>query len=252
MILYVDAIISPADTGLIYTTVTARISFAMGRNRNAPEALAKTTDRGVPLVSLIVTFVLGLIVFLPFPSWQQLVGFITSATVLSFGTGPIVLAAMRRQIPDFSRTFKIPFGDAIPFLAFYSSNLVVYWAGWDVDWKLFVAVALGFVFVGATPLPLEWKQPGNRDFRAGASWTIPWFVGLFLISYFGNYPEPSVHAGNRGYLGFGWGFVVVLALSVIVYILALKMRLPTAEVEERISQVTAEATEEEQELAPMP
>ena len=59
----------------------------MGKNGNAPKALAKTTQRGVPLVSLFVTFVVGLIVFLPFPSWQQLVGFITSATVLSFGVG---------------------------------------------------------------------------------------------------------------------------------------------------------------------
>ncbi|HWB66383.1 MAG TPA: APC family permease, partial [Mycobacteriales bacterium] len=31
-ILLADAVISPADTGLIYTTVTARLSYAMGRN----------------------------------------------------------------------------------------------------------------------------------------------------------------------------------------------------------------------------
>ena len=78
-----------------------------------------------------MTFVVGLIVFLPFPSWQQLVGFITSATVLSFGSGPLVLAAMRRQMPDRERPFRVPFGDVIPFLAFYASNLIVYWAGWD-------------------------------------------------------------------------------------------------------------------------
>ena len=102
----------------------------------------------MPLVSLFLAFIVGLIVFLPFPSWQQLVGFITSATVLSFGSGPLVLAAMRRQLPDHERPFKVPFGDVIPFLAFYSSNLIVYWAGWDIDWKLFVAVALGFVVLG--------------------------------------------------------------------------------------------------------
>jgi amino acid transporter len=67
----------------------------MARNGNAPASLAKTTNRGVPMVSLLVTFVVGLIVFLPFPSWQQLVGFITSATVLSFASGPLVLAALR-------------------------------------------------------------------------------------------------------------------------------------------------------------
>lgn len=73
-LLYIDAIVSPGDTGLIYTTVTSRVSYAMARNGNAPKMLAKTTNRGVPLVSLIVAFVLGLIILLPFPSWQQLVG----------------------------------------------------------------------------------------------------------------------------------------------------------------------------------
>ncbi|WAX58767.1 APC family permease [Jatrophihabitans cynanchi] len=91
-LLYIDAIISPGDTGLIYTTVTGRLSYAMARNGNAPRILAKVSARGVPMPSLFLAFVVGLIMFLPFPSWQQLVSFITSATVLSFGSGPIVLA----------------------------------------------------------------------------------------------------------------------------------------------------------------
>jgi amino acid transporter len=248
VLLYLDAIISPADTGLIYTTVTGRISYAMGRNGNAPRALAKTTTRGVPLISLFVTFVVGLIVFLPFPSWQQLVGFITSATVLSFGSGPLVLAAMRREQPERERTFRLPFGDLIPFVAFYASNLVVYWAGWDVDWKLFVTVLIGFVLLaifhvtgkGDTP-PLDW--------RAGA-WVIPWLGGLALISYFGDYPDVKSNptAGNTHDIGFGWGFIVLLALSIIIYALALWVRLPRARVEENIADTEAEAAAEREEL----
>jgi amino acid transporter len=99
ILLYIDAVVSPGDTGLIYTTVTSRISYAMARNGNAPASLAKTTNRGVPMVSLLVTFVVGLIVFLPFPSWQQLVGSITSATVLSFASGPLVLARCANSAP---------------------------------------------------------------------------------------------------------------------------------------------------------
>ncbi len=72
----------------------------------------------MPLVSLIVTFVVGLIIFLPFPSWQQLVGFITSATVLSFASGPLVLCALRSQIPSQERPFRVPGRHVIPLLAF--------------------------------------------------------------------------------------------------------------------------------------
>ena len=238
-VLYVDAIISPADTGLIYTTVTGRITYAMARNRNAPDALGRTTDRGVPLVSLLVTFVVGLIVFLPFPSWQQLVGFITSATVLSFGSGPVVLAALRRELPEHPRPFRIPGGDVIPFVAFYASNMIVYWAGWETNWKLFVTVALGFVVLGL--MHLSRKPMPALDWRAGATWLIPWLGGLCLISYLGDYPDKSSGAGNTATIAFGWDFLVVLALTVLVWALALRVRLRGAQVEAHVEQTTAEA-----------
>lgn len=240
-LLYVDAVISPADTGLIYTTVTARISYAMGRNRNAPEALARTTARGAPLVSLVVTFVIGLIVFLPFPSWQQLVGFITSATVLSFGSGPLVLAAMRRQLPDHPRVFRVPGGDVIPFLGLYSSNLIVYWAGWNTNWKLFVTIGLGFVLLVVLELTAGDRAP-RLDLRAGATWLLPWLAGLALTSWAGDYD------GGRGWIGLGWGFAANLALAALVYLLALRVRLPAPRVEEHVAEAEAESRTEEREL----
>ncbi len=248
-LLYIDAVISPADTGLVYLTVTGRLSYAMARNGNAPRPLARTTSRGVPLVSLLLAFVVGLIVFLPFPSWQQLVGFITSATVLSFGSGPVVLAAMRRQLPDHPRPFRLPGGDVIPFLGFYSSNLIVYWAGWDTNWKLFVTVALGFVVLAI--LQLRGGRDGrmSMDWKAGASWLLPWLGGLCLISYLGDYPEKSKHAGNLAVISFGWGFLVILALAVLVYWLALKLRLPVEQVERYREETVAEAEVDDRQLA---
>lgn len=246
-LLYIDAVVSPADTGLIYTTVTGRISYAMGRNGNAPRALAKTTPRGVPLISLVVTFVVGLIVFLPFPSWQQLVGFITSATVLSFGSGSLVLAAMRRELPDHERPFRLPLGDVIPFLALYSSNLIVYWAGWDTDWKLFVSVLIGFVLLGIFHVTGKGSMP-PMQWRAGAPWVLPWLGGLCLISYLGSYPDTSKHAGNLGALPFGWGFLAMLALTALVYGVALRTRLPRQLVQEHIDDTLAEVEQEDHEL----
>jgi amino acid transporter len=251
-LLYIDAVISPADTGLGYMTVTGRLSYAMGRNGNAPRALARTTPRGVPLVSLLLAFVVGLIVLLPFPSWQQLVGFITSATVLSFGSGPLVLAALRRQLPDHERPFRLPAGNVIAFLGFYCSNLIVYWAGWTTDWKLFVAVALGFVVLAVLQLmPGSGRRPA-MDWRSGATWMVPWLGGLCLISYLGDYPEHKEHAGNTATITFGWGFLVILALSAVVYFLALRQRLPVEQVEAYREETVAEARLDEQELADAP
>lgn len=52
----------------------------------------------------------------------------SNATVISFGSGPLVLAALRRTMPDRERPFRVWGGDAIPLLAFYSANMIVYWA----------------------------------------------------------------------------------------------------------------------------
>jgi amino acid transporter len=243
VLLYADAIISPGDTGLIYTTVTSRISYAMAKNGNAPSKLATTTDRGVPLFSLIVTFVVGLIVFLPFPSWQQLVGFITSATVLSFASGPLVLAALRKQLPDQERPFRLPGGHVIPILAFWSSNLIIYWSTWPINWKLFVAVALGFVL-----LPIyHWlgNDVPKLDFRAGASWVLPWLGGLALISYLGDY-------GGRGLIGFGTAIPILFVFSVAIYAIAVKSRLAPEFVKEHVEAARRESESEQKELSAAP
>ncbi|MDQ2961233.1 MAG: APC family permease [Candidatus Dormibacteraeota bacterium] len=247
VLLYIDAIVSPADTGLIYITVTSRIAYAMGRNGNAPQSLAKTTDRGVPFVSLLVSFVVGLILFLPFPSWQQLVGFITSATVLSFGSGPLVLAAMRKQIPDQERPFRLPGGHTIPFLGFLSSNLIVYWTGWGTDLKLFIAVLLGFVLLGVMMIVnrARGQEEPEWNWVAGAAWYIPWLGGLAILSWISDY-------GGLGWLHFDTAIPVFIVFSAIIYYIALKVRLVPEQVERYIDDTRREAAIEEDALGAMP
>jgi hypothetical protein len=154
---------------------------------------------------------------------------------------------MRRELPDHDRPFRVPGGNVIPFLAFYSSNLIVLWAGWDTDWKLFAAVGLGFVVLGIFYLTHRQDMP-PLDFKAGATWLLPWMAGLCLISYLGDYPEKSSHAGNRAAIGFGWGFLAMFLLSVLVWALAMRVRLPRSEVERHVEDTAMEAKMEEQEL----
>ncbi len=68
---------------------------------------------------------------------------------------------MRRQIPDKERPFRLPGGHVIPFLGFWSSNMIVYWTGWETNLKLFLAVLLGFGLLIVT----------NLVHRAGATRT---------------------------------------------------------------------------------
>jgi len=199
----------------------------MGRNGNAPRALSCTTRRGAPWVSLLTAFVVGLIALLPFPSWQQLVGFITSATVISFGPGSLTLGALRRRLPDQRRGFRVPGGDLVPVLAFASSDLIVYWTGWTTDWKLFLAIALGLVLLGARELLSSDTPP--LELRSGATWMLPWLAGLAAISYVGDFD------GGRGWVSFWPAIAIVVAFSVAVYYFAMTRALPTETIREHVA-----------------
>src|SRR5207237_1082801 len=80
----------------------------------------------VPLVSIAVAFVLGFLFLLPFPSWQALIGIITSATVLSYGLQPLALTALRRQAPDADRPYRLPVAEIVAPIAFIVANLIIY------------------------------------------------------------------------------------------------------------------------------
>jgi amino acid transporter len=250
-LILVDAFISPADTGLIYTGVTARVSYGMGRNRNAPSGLAMVSNRGVPWISLLLSFVIGCLFFLPFPGWQELVGFVTSATVLSFGAGPLVLVALRRRIPNQSRPFRLPASWLLAGLALLSSNLIVYWTGWEKDRLLFIAVAIGFVLFLINQLVDRLRGGGTTpqvDFKHGW-WVLLWLVGLCLGSFlgsFGSAEDPSKSVGNLEWFGNLGGFIWMIVLAAIVMFLAWWFALPKARIEETVTALTGTAEEESQ------
>jgi len=238
VLLYIDAFISPADTSLIYTTVTARISYAMGRNQNAPTSLAKVNERGVPWVSVLLTFIAGVIFLFIFPGWGQLVGFITSATILTFGTAPLALLAMRLELPEKDRPFTLPWAYVLSYVAFFAVNLIFYWSGWTKIWKLMIAVIIGYVIFVIHELANKDKTP-DIEFRSGI-WAIIWMVGLTLISWLGSYPNVSKHAGNLGIIGIGWAIPILAVLAIIVMWLAVHWRLPAEKVEGRLEQAERE------------
>jgi amino acid transporter len=211
ILLYIDAAISPGGTGLLYTGTSARVSYALARNRWWPRAFATLTDRGIPIWSMALTFVVGVLVFLPFPGWQKLVGFITAASSISYGMVCIACAALRRNDPDRERPFRLPALNVLAPFGFIVANLIVYWSGWSTVWRIDVALAIGLVvFVGYRLLGRSAELP-RLDLR-GASWLPPYLVGISVITYVGRYD-------GRNWLPF-WvdiGVVAVFALAVFYY-----------------------------------
>src|SRR5215212_7354671 len=239
-LVYIDAMISPGGTGLIYIGASSRLSFALGRNHYIPHQFGQISQRGIPLVSVIFSFIIGCIAFLPFPSWAALVEFIVSATVMGYAAVPLALGAMRRQEPDHPRPFKLPAGELFAVGSFIIANLVIYWTGFGVLWRLYIAIAVGFVLLGIGRVVNPSEFIPRLDWRS-ASWLWPYFIGLAVISYLG----PTDFSGI-GVIPFGLDIALVAIFSVAIYYYAMSVRLTPEEVRGHVADARAEAEEEEE------
>ncbi|MBA3350533.1 MAG: APC family permease, partial [Actinobacteria bacterium] len=202
----------------IYTATSARLVFGLSKNGFVPKVFQRTSSRDVPIVAIVLSFIVGLIVFFPFPSWIKLVGLIVSANALVYAFAPLVFGALRAQEPERERPFKLPGGSILAPLGFVAANYIVYFTGWVTNSKLFLLVLLGFVVLGISYViqpqeerpPLEWKATG---------WMWPYFGGMALLSYLGSFE------GGKKTIPFGLDLVVVAVFSVIIYLLAMRTRL---------------------------
>jgi amino acid transporter len=220
-ILRVDAFVSPSGTGLIYVTGTSRVSYGLARNRYAPQIFDRVNGQGVPWVGIIFAFLFGLVFLLPFPSWQSLVGIIVAASVLMYAGAPLAVGAFRRQVPEANRPYRMPAAGFLNPAAFVIANLLIYWSGFEVVWKLGVVLVIGYVLMGISMAfdkqrpPLDWKS---------AVWLPVWLVGMGIITWQGQYGT-----GHTGNIPFWWDMLVVAAFSVAIYYWAMATRLPREE-----------------------
>jgi len=242
-ILYIDALISPGGTGLIYTAASSRVSYGLSRNGYIPTWFERLNDRRVPWVGVLAAFIAGCICFLPFPSWQSLVGLITSASVLMYAGAPLSFGVFRRRLPNAERPFKLPAGEFFAPLAFVVSNLLILWATWGVDWKLGVAILIGYaILVANQVLDLNPTKP-ILNWRA-AQWLPVYLVGMGGIVYLSSFgPLDSPVFGDW------WSMVVVAAFSLGIYYWALAVALPTEAIERMIEDVVLP---EEEDIAQAP
>ncbi|MFD8542892.1 APC family permease [Streptomyces sp. NPDC059649] len=231
-VLYVDAIISPGGTGLIYTTSTSRISYGLSKNGYAPRLFEKTDRRSVPWFGLIISFVTGVICFLPFPSWQELVSFITSASVLMYAGAPLAFGVFRDRLPNHQRPYRLPGGHVIAPLAFVVASLIIYWAGWETLQRLGWAIIIGYVLLGSYAWYATKKQLPNAprlDWKA-ARWLPVYLIGMGLISWQGGF-------GGQSHIPLWWDMVIVTAFAVGIYYWARASAVPAAEIEQNIEEV---------------
>lgn len=159
------------------------------------------------MLPFMPTFLVGICAFLPFPGWQKMVAFLSSASILSYGIGPICLLALRKIQPEQRRPFKLLGSLFFCNIAFYVCNLMLYWCGFSVIWKLCLAILFGFIIY------LCYQK---RNFWSG-NYSLYWFFSyitvLLLLSYLGPF-------GGIARLKFPFGMLIIFPFSLLMLYLS--------------------------------
>jgi amino acid transporter len=240
VILLTDAVISPADTGLIFMATSARLSYAIGEDEDLPDQLTKTNRRGIPIYSLLLAFVVGMLVFLPFPSWGKLVGVVTAATAIMYAFAPVSLAALQLRDPDRPHPYRMPWPKVLNPVGFVSANLIIYWSGFEATWKLLTLILVGRMLFEVKLHTSASLQRADVDWHA-ASWIWPWLIGMTVLGVLGRYG-----AGAQLVLGDWWDLAAVVAFSLAIFYYAVQHAMSLEHIQESV------AVDEEQLMDPNP
>jgi amino acid transporter len=240
-LLQVDAIVSPGGTALVYLSTTSRLSFALSRSGVAPRGLARLNGRRVPWISLLLAAVVGCFLFLPFGSWAKLVNYVTSATFYMYALAPVAVITLRKAFPprQGDHTYRVPFAAGWCGLAFVLADLIVYWGGFPINWRIGVAMILGCVLLGIGMVTGP-KVMGNLSW-ASVAWIPVWVVGVIVLDKLG----PDYVNGNHT-IPFGWDIVVVAVFSVLIYLWAVRSAQPVPQMEENMKTMREEEEFEEE------
>ena len=221
------AIASPLGAGLINLGSSMRIAQGMSHDRYLPPRLSRIGRHGTPGLIIILTFPVGLFLFLPFPGWQALVAFLTSVVVLAYAIGPLSVLALRQQMPDLKRPFRLWLTSFLCPLAFVICGLLIFWTGWAIVWKLGLVFSVcGCLFVSTHLLR---RQPMDL---LSAVWLLPFLGGIVLITWLGS--EQSDH-----WLSEKQATWTVAILSLGCFYLARKLTISPEDTQKYFAQIEA-------------
>src|SRR3990167_846535 len=219
-LLFIGALIGPFGAALMYMSGASQSLKSKSKNGYLPRFLQLETTHHAPMAAVAVNFVFGMCLFAPLPGWNNMVAFLTSLMTFMYTIGPICLLALRMQMPNDPRPFRLPFGNIWGTIAFYFCTIFSYFNGWKIISKLGFCFFVGFVILivyrrfSKNHAPLDWKT---------SMWIWPYILGLTLISYLGSF------GGGENILPFGWDLLVLAIFSTMIMFLAMRFKLSPAQ-----------------------
>jgi len=235
-VLFADAYVSPSGTLNVYLGTSMRTLYGTAALGYLPGSLMKVDEkRRIPVMPLVISLIVGIIFFAPFPSWYKLVGFITSATVFTYLIGGPALRSLRRNAKELKRPFNLPGSAILAPLAFIGASLVVYWSGWPLVGELAIAIYLGLIVYVIFYFAKKKGDSTRKDihtskFIKAGLWVPVYIIVLSIESFLGE----SAYGGYN-YVPYPYDLFMVIIVAIIFYFWAEHSGIRTEEIQEIVT-----------------
>jgi hypothetical protein len=113
-------------------------------------------------------------------------------------------------------------------LAFVVANLLILWSGWTTDWKLGVAILIGYAILTANQVFKLNPTTPQFEIRS-AVWLPVYLLGMGAIVYLSDFGPTA-----NPWFPLWWDMLAVAVFTLAIYYWALRVALPTEKIQELI------------------
>jgi amino acid transporter len=184
----------------VYVATERAAVVCLGEERELPTALTRTDKRGVPVGSILLSTVIGLLAFGPFKSWAALVNVITAATAIMYAFAPVSLAALQKIDAGRRRTYRAPMPKLLLPAAFARKPESSTGAASTPPGN-WLAPSPSACCCSCSALA---GQTGALRRLRSAIWIGPWLVGQVVIGWLGRYGDGARNILPGGSIWLSW------------------------------------------------
>jgi amino acid transporter len=229
-LLYADAYISPSGTLNIAAGTSTRSLYGMAEIGYFPGVVGRVSKKtGVPVFSLLISLVLGLVFLIPLPSWYVVVGLVSGVAAFTYILGGSTLMVLRREASEMKRPFKLPYARLLAPISFVGASLIVFWTGWPTVAYISLIIFTGFIIYLILLVLHKVESIFTLDNIKGGYWVPLMMVTFVLLSYLG-----EANFGGINIFPFPYDFIMVMIVSLTFYYLSVKSGFRTSEITDMI------------------
>lgn len=180
LVLYVDAVISPSGTGIIYVGSSARMFTGMAEDKQMPAIFAKEHPiHGVSRLSISVTLIFCMILVVFFDNWDKIMIVVSVFQLISCVAVPVAFCKLRKIDIDKPRPFRMPYGKTLSYMVYFIISYLLTQCG-GIALLLSLVFHLVFFLIYCS---VYYKNLTNTIKGFYSSWSI--FVYMALVTVFG-------------------------------------------------------------------